>query len=89
MSFYNWIDANDYTMECFLLFDRWALRWIFTDCGELDWFPGRGRDYRLAMAKALHRYPHVARFVRAKAPEFSYDTAEGGTVYNYRKRIVK
>lgn len=69
MSYYNWIDANDYTMECFLLFDRWALRWIFTDCGKLDWFSGKGRDYKLAMAKALYRYPYVARFVRAKAPE--------------------
>ena len=22
---YNWINAKDYTMNCFLLFDRWAL----------------------------------------------------------------
>ena len=66
---YHWIDAKDYTMNCFLLFDRWALRWIFTDCGAFDWFPADGRFYRTEMAKALYRYPHVAEYVRQKAPE--------------------
>ena len=66
---YHWIDAMDYTMDCFLLFDRWALRWIFTDCSRFDWFAGNGKDYRLEMAKALYRYPHVAAYVRLKAPE--------------------
>ncbi len=66
---YNWIDASEYTMDCFLLFDRWALRWIFTDCSELKWFSDEGRDYKSEMAKALYRYPHVESFVRAKAPE--------------------
>lgn len=69
MAFYHWIDAHEYTMDCVLLLDRWVLRWIFTDCSKMDWFPGKGRDYKLAMAKALDRYPHVVRFVRAKAPE--------------------
>lgn len=69
MAFYHWIDANEYTMDCILLLDRWVLRWIFTDCSKMDWFSGKGRDYKLAMAKALDRYPHVVRFVRAKAPE--------------------
>lgn len=64
-----WIDASQYTMNCFLLFDRWALRWIFTDCSALPWYPQTGRDYRLDMAKALYRYPHVAEYVRQKAPE--------------------
>ena len=67
--YYKWIDAKDYTMNSFLLFDRWALRWIFTDCGEFEWFPKSDRDYRLEMAKALYRYPYVAEYVRAKAPE--------------------
>ncbi len=66
---YHWIDAEEYTMNTFLLFDRWALRWIFTDCSAFDWFPSGGRDYKLDMAKALYRYPHVAWFVRNKAPE--------------------
>lgn len=35
---YNWINAKDYTMDCFLLFDRWALKWIFTDCSAFEWF---------------------------------------------------
>ena len=67
--FYQWINAEEYTMNCFLLFDRWALRWIFTDCSAFDWFPADGRDYKLEMAKALYRYPHVVWYVRAKAPE--------------------
>ena len=65
----HWINAEEYNMNCFLLFDRWALRWIFTDCGAYDWFESQGRDYQLEMAKALYRYPHVAGYVRAKAPE--------------------
>ena len=68
MSF-NWINAKDYTMNSFLLFDRWALQWIFSDCNVYDWFPGKDRDYKLDMAKALYRYPHVAWYVRNKAPE--------------------
>ncbi len=60
---YNWINAKEYTMDCFLLFDRWALRWIFTDC---DYYKG---DYTTDMAKALHKYPHIYAFCRAKAPE--------------------
>lgn len=66
---YHWINAEEYNMNCFLLFDRWALRWIFTDCGAYDWFESQGRDYQLEMAKALYRYPHVTGYVRAKAPE--------------------
>ncbi|MBR5419645.1 MAG: hypothetical protein IK115_00700 [Lachnospiraceae bacterium] len=37
---YNWINAKDYTMNSFLLFDRWALKWIFTDCSAFEWFGG-------------------------------------------------
>ena len=66
---YNWINAKDYTMDSFLLFDRWALRWIFTDCSRFEWFDNGGRDYKLDMAKALYRYLHVTAYVRAKAPE--------------------
>ena len=66
---YHWIDAKDYTLNCILLFDRWVLRWIFTDCNAFEWFPSDGRDYKMEMAKALYRYPHVIEYVRAKAPE--------------------
>ena len=66
---YHWIDAKDYTLNCILLFERWALRWIFTDCNAFEWFPSDGRDYKMEMAKALYRYPHVIEYVRAKAPE--------------------
>ncbi len=62
---YNWIDAREYTMDCFLLFDRWALRWIFTDC---NYYNG---DYVTDMAKALYKYPHIDAFCRRKAPECS------------------
>ena len=66
---YNWIKAEEYNMNCFLLFDRWIFKWIFTDCGAFDWFPSEGRDYKLEMAKALFRYPHVRWYARMKAPE--------------------
>ncbi len=62
---YNWIDASEYTMDCFLLFDRWVLRYIFNDCGYYD------GDYITDMAKALYRYPHIDSFCRCKAPECS------------------
>lgn len=67
--YFNWIDAKNYTMDCVLLWDRWVLRFIFTDCDRLDWFSGDGRDYKQEMAKALFRYPYVMSFVREKAPE--------------------
>ncbi|MBQ9134413.1 MAG: methyltransferase domain-containing protein [Clostridia bacterium] len=62
---YNWIDANEYTMDSFLLFDRWALCWIFRDC---NYYAG---DYITDMAKALYKYPHIDTFCRCKAPECS------------------
>lgn len=60
---YNWINADKYTMNCFLLFARWVLRYIFADC---NYYNG---NYTTDMAKALYRYPHVSEFCRAKAPE--------------------
>lgn len=62
---YNWIDAKEYTMDCCLLFDRWVLRWIFTEC---NYYNG---DYVTDMAKALYRHPYIDTFCRAKAPECS------------------
>ena len=67
MSFYNWIDATKYTMNCFLLFERWALRYILAE--QQDWLPVSGQDYVELMAKALHPYPHVKEFCRHKCPE--------------------
>lgn len=64
-----WIDAREYTMNCFLLFDRWALGWVFADHSDFSWYGQDKEDFDLLMAKALYRYPHVAEFVRAKAPE--------------------
>ncbi len=66
---FNWIDAKDYSMNIFLLFDRWVLRFLLCDCDQLPWFDGGGRNYKLDMAKALQRYPHVVEFCRRKAPE--------------------
>jgi len=68
---YNWIDAKNYNMNTLLLFDRWVLRWILNDCSAFEWFDNGGRDYKLDMAKALYRYPHVAAHCRYKAPECS------------------
>ncbi len=66
---YNWIDANDYTMDIFLLFDRWVLRFLLSDCDRYSWYDSCGRNYKEDMAKALCRYPHVVDFCRKKAPE--------------------
>ena len=69
MAYLNWINPADYTMECFLLFDRWALRVIFSDCSKYAWFPDKQRNYKLELAKALYRYPYVYNYARYKAPE--------------------
>lgn len=63
---YNWINAVDYTMETFLLFDRWILRYILA---ENPWYNTDKRDYKTDLAKALSKYPHVIEFCRRKAPE--------------------
>ena len=67
MSFYNWIDAKEYTMNCFLLFDRWVLRYILTD--KQGRRPEDGQSYTKLIAKALFPYPHVKEFCRLKCPE--------------------
>ncbi|MBE6659083.1 MAG: class I SAM-dependent methyltransferase [Ruminococcaceae bacterium] len=59
----HWINPSDYTMDCFLLFDRWVLRMIFN---EQYPYPG---DYITDMAKALSQYPYIDAFCRIKAPE--------------------
>lgn len=68
MSVYHWIDPKDYTMETFLFFDRWVLRYLL---GENTWYNQNGRDYKTDLASALSRYPHVAAYCRHKAPECS------------------
>lgn len=63
---YNWINAEDYTMDTLLLFDRWVIRYIM---GENSWYDSDTRSYRTDMAKALSRYPCVKDFCVKKAPE--------------------
>lgn len=58
---YNWINAKDYTMNCFLLFDRWVLAYILKGVENLE--------YVKYMAMALYKYPYVKEFIKAKAPE--------------------
>lgn len=60
---YNWINANDYNMNCFLLFERWIFQYILS--GEDN------EDYVMDMAKALYKYPYVKEFIRIKASECS------------------
>lgn len=57
----NWINANDYTMRTFLLFDRWILRFILND--------EKNRNNLVTLAKALYNYPEVKFYIRYKAPE--------------------
>ncbi len=63
---YNWIKAEDYSMDTFLLFDRWVIRHIMD---ENQWYHGGTRSYISDMAKALSRYPYVITFCKRKAPE--------------------
>lgn len=65
----NWINAENYTMETFLLFDRWVLRFLLAEPAWGPWHSQDGLDYKTEMARALSRYPHVVRFCRKKAPE--------------------
>ena len=67
----NWINAENYTMETFLFFDRWILSRLLSDPTWAPWPCEDGRDYKTEMARALSRYPHVVRFCRKKAPECS------------------
>lgn len=57
---YNWINAENYTMDAFLLLDRWCLEYIFY--GEDD------EEYVEMVARALHFYPHVKYYISHKAP---------------------
>ena len=63
---YNWIKSEDYSMDTFLLFDRWAIRYIMA---ENKWYNNGTRNYISDMAKALSRYPYVITFCKRKAPE--------------------
>ena len=62
----NWINAEQYNMETFLLFDRWMLRCIFTAQMEYE---GGGAGYVADLAKAFSRYP------------VSYTHLVGGGIY--------
>ncbi len=65
---YNWIKAEDYTMDTILLFDRWVIRYIMSE-DECSWYDNGTRSYVTDMAKALSRYPHIIPFCKRKAPE--------------------
>lgn len=63
---YNWINAENYTMDTFLFFDRWIIRYIIAENPEYDL---GSCDYTADMARALSRYPYVKAFCKRKAPE--------------------
>jgi len=52
-------------MDTLLYFDRWVLRYLFSD-QSADQNPDA---YQLLAGSALSRFPHVADFCRHKAPE--------------------
>lgn len=62
----NWINAENYNMETFLLLDDWMLKLIMTE--NMDYHLGSG-DYISDMAKALSRYPSVLRYCEVCVPE--------------------
>lgn len=63
---YNWINAEDYSMDTLLLFDRWVIHYIMN---ENKWYDNETRSYKTDMARALSRYPYVKAFCVKKAPE--------------------
>ena len=65
---YNWIKAEEYTMDTVLLFDRWVIRNIMNET-QCAWYDSETRSYLSDMAKALSRYPYVVAFCKQKAPE--------------------
>lgn len=65
---YNWINAEDYTMDTILLFDRWVIRYIMNE-DECSWYDNGTRSYISDMAKALSRHPYIIPFCKQKAPE--------------------
>ena len=62
----HWIRPEDYTLDIFLLFDRWIIRYVITQ--EISWYD-KSRDYRTDLAKALSKYPYVTAYCRKKSPE--------------------
>ena len=62
----HWIHPEDYTLDVFLLFDRWIIRYVLLE--EIPWYDKK-RDYRADLAKALSKRPYVADYCRKKAPE--------------------
>ncbi|MDI9497243.1 MAG: methyltransferase domain-containing protein [Bacillota bacterium] len=60
---YNWINAEDYTMDTLLYFDQWVLDYLLKDQAGFD------GDYQELLGRALSRYPHVADYCRHMAPE--------------------
>ncbi len=58
---YHWINPEEYTMDTFLLFDRWALNYMFSEDSS--------GKIKQEMADALFFYPHVLWFIGQKAPE--------------------
>lgn len=61
-----WIRPEDYTLDIFLLFDRWIIRYVITQ--EISWYD-KNRDYKADLAKALSKRPYIAGYCRKKAPE--------------------
>lgn len=60
---YNWINAEDYTMDTLLYFDHWVLAYLLADQAGFE------GDYQELLGIALSRYPYVVDFCRQMAPE--------------------
>lgn len=63
---FNWIKPKDYTMDTFLLFDRWIIKDIMKESMGEHYVK---EDYLSDMSKALKRYPYVVHYCKIKAPE--------------------
>lgn len=63
---FHWIQAQDFSMDTFLLFDRWIINDIMNEAMSAHYQAG---DYMSDMGKALSRYPYIVNFCKRKAPE--------------------
>lgn len=59
---FNWIDKTEYTIDSFLLMDRWLIRMIINRSKEWP-------DYALNLSIALMSKPYVTWYCSKKAPE--------------------
>jgi len=65
---YNWIDAKEYSFECFFLFDRWIIEAILDEKAIRYLGNYTEAAYLSDLSIAMKRHPAVRRYCERKAP---------------------